>query len=399
MPIADDALRCVRYLSVDIGTRTIGSPGCKSAANFIEKRFLNAGLSVTHQEFDCPDWLEEEAYLELDGDVLQAFAGTFSPSCDLTAPTVRAGTLAELEAADIQGKILLLYGSLAQSELAAKAAIYVSPRDLRIHQILDERRPAALLAVNPSLYAHWRLIEDFDQSIPSVTVPADVGLHLLWQMGKPLRIVVRTRRQPSSSANVIGTLAGDIPAKIVLCAHYDSKVDTPGAYDNAAGVGVLLALASELAKTPHRHTFEFVAFSGEEIYGLGDMTYAQLSGEHFKDIAAALNFDGVGPLTGSTSIAVFAASQAFAELASACASRYPAVIQVEPWPASDHYIFYSNGVPALAFTSVGIRDVYHTPFDTFEWISREKLGEAAYLVMDILMDLDGKDAGWTRPEK
>jgi aminopeptidase YwaD len=396
MPIADDALRCTRYLSVDIGTRTIGSPGCKDAARFIEKRFLDAGLTVAHQEFDCPDWVEEDAFLELGGVVLQAFAGTFSPSCDLTAPIICTGTLAELEAADIHGKILALYGSLAQSELAAKAAIYVSPTDRRIHQILDERSPAGLLAVNPGLHARWRLIEDFDLSIPSVTVPANVGLRLLWQAGAPVRMVVRTRRKPSSSANVIGTLPGDIPAKIVLCAHYDTKVDTPGAYDNAAGVGILLALAAELSKTPHRHSFEFIAFSGEEIYGLGDMTYARLSGEHFEEVTAALNFDGVGPVTGSTSMAVFAASNAFANMASDIASCYPGVIQVDPWPASDHYIFYSNGVPALAFTSVGIRDVYHTPYDTFDWISREKLGETAALAMDILMHLDNKNTGWTR---
>jgi Zn-dependent M28 family amino/carboxypeptidase len=74
---------------------------------------------------------------------------------------------------------------------------------------------------------------------------------------------------------VIGRLQGQIPERIVFCAHYDSKVDTPGAYDNAAGVGVLLALAQILSGRKHRHTLEWVAFTGEEGAGLGDMEYAR----------------------------------------------------------------------------------------------------------------------------
>ena len=52
-------------------------------------------------------------------------------------------------------------------------------------------------------------------------------------------------------------------------------MDTPGAYDNAAGVGVLLALAQILSGYRHRHTLEWVAFTGEEGAGLGDMEYAR----------------------------------------------------------------------------------------------------------------------------
>ncbi|MGQ9927004.1 MAG: M28 family peptidase [Chloroflexaceae bacterium] len=33
---------------------------------------------------------------------------------------------------------------------------------------------------------------------------------------------------------------------MILCAHLDTKIDTPGAADHAAGVAVLLALAEML---------------------------------------------------------------------------------------------------------------------------------------------------------
>jgi len=201
---------------------------------------------------------------------------------------------------------------------------------------------------------------------------------------------------------VVGRLKGDIHERIVLCAHYDTKVDTPGAYDNAAGVGVLLTLAELLSHGKHRHTLEWVAFSGEEGYGLGDMEYARRArstGDGFDQVTVAINFDGVGPFTGTTSVACFAASQALERLLDERIRSYPGVVKVEPWPASDHYIFHSNGTPSLAFSSKGIRDIYHTSSDTFEWISGEKLAEVVQLALDLIETLDHEDLSWSRPNK
>jgi len=80
-------------------------------------------------------------------------------------------------------------------------------------------------------------------------------------------------------------------------------------------------------------------------------------------------------------------------------SRYPGVIRVEPWPASDHYIFYSNGTPSIALTNQGIRDIYHTLSDTFDWISGQKLAETCQLVLDLMEELDHQDLSWSRPQK
>jgi hypothetical protein len=79
--------------------------------------------------------------------------------------------------------------------------------------------------------------------------------------------------------------------------------------------------------------------------------------------------------------------------------NHPGILKVEPWPASDHYIFYSNGVPSIALTSKGIRDIYHTLSDTFEWISGKKLAEAVQLVLELVEVLDKKNLSWSRPPK
>jgi aminopeptidase YwaD len=396
--LADIAYHHAQYLAVDIGNRPIGSPSNHAAQKYIEAVFRSQNLDTELQEFACPDWVEIKTRLELRGLILEASANTFSPSAEVSAPTIAIGTLVELEKADIGGRIPIFYGSLAQSEIAAKAAIYVSERDRRIVQFLESRAAAGVITVNPTLNARWRLIEDFDFGFPSVTVSARSGLELLKRAGELVSMHILTRKTPSHSANVVGRMQGELPDKIVICAHYDTKVDTPGAYDNASGVAAILTLCECLKDrvTKPRHTFEWVAFSGEEIYGLGDMTYAHDIGNDFSKITTVLNIDGIGPLTSSNSIAVFSATQNFSDLVDRLTAGYPGFVRIDPWPASDHYIFYSHGVPSIAMTGVGIKDIYHTPVDSIEWLSPKKLEEAICLAMDILVELDTKDMNWAR---
>jgi aminopeptidase YwaD len=395
--ITGGALKHTQHLAIQIGNRLIGSAGNLAAAAYIESVFEAAGLAVEAQDIPCPDWIAEHTFLGMGPEALEVCANTFSPACDITAKTMAVGTPAELELAQIASKILIFYGDMAQHELAARKAIYIPDRDRRTLEILDERRPAGIITVNPTLHERWRLVEDFDLDIPSVTVSARSGLRLLQNPGGVVHMQIAARRSPGRTSNVIGRLPGEILGRIVLCAHYDTKEDTPGAYDNAAGVGVLLALAELLSGSKHRHTIECVAFTGEEGYGLGDMEYARRMGNGFDQVTAAINFDGVGPFTGTTTVASFVASPELDQFLDKAILSYPAVARVEPWPASDHYIFYSHGTPSIAFGSTGIRDLYHTASDTFEWISGEKLGEVLGLAQALVEELDIKDLSWSRP--
>lgn len=399
---AHGTLEHVKHLAVQIGSRPIGSTANLAAASYIRAVFQQAGLSTEEQEFPCPDWIEEQTSLELNGELLEASANTFSPPCNVSAETIPVCTLAELESAAISGRIPVFYGDLAQTELATKGGIYIPERDRRIVQLLEERRPAGIITVNPTLHARWRIIEDFDLDLPSVTVSARSGLTLLRNPGAVVQLKISSRRSPSRSANVIGRRKGEIPERLVFCGHYDTKIDTPGAYDNAAGVGVVLTLAEILSQKKLRHTLEFIAFSGEEGAGLGDMAYARSASRNgfgFDQVSAAMNFDGVGPFSGTNTAACYAASPVFETLLDEKLKDYPGMVKVEPWPSSDHYIFYSNGAPSLAFTSKGIRDIYHTSSDTFDWISGQKLAEVIRLALDLVEVLDQKDLSWSRPKK
>jgi glutaminyl-peptide cyclotransferase len=77
----------------------------------------------------------------------------------------------------------------------------------------------------------------------------------------------RFQRVPGGLRNVIGTVPGRNPGRVVVIgAHYDTK-DLPGfvgANDNASGVAVVRQLARTIKPRAHRPTLVFVFFDGEE---------------------------------------------------------------------------------------------------------------------------------------
>jgi len=75
-------------------------------------------------------------------------------------------------------------------------------------------------------------------------------------------------------ANVIGVLEGDSPEFVVLGAHHDTAPGAVGAYDDAAGVGVMIEAARVLATRPRPRTIVLASWDGEEAWSTGKTTTA-----------------------------------------------------------------------------------------------------------------------------
>lgn len=393
------AMQHLEHLCAKIGPRPIGSKGNQAAASYIQSVFEASGLGVEVQEFSCPAWEHKGTRLELDGERLDAAANVFSPPCDVVAPAVTMGTVAELDVAELTGLIGIMHGDLTKGALAAKGAVYNPERDQKIVQLLEEKRPAALITVNPRTGCLERLIEDWELPIPSATVPARVGLDLLRQSDRTLHLTIATHRSPGHSCNVVATRAGARRERIVLCAHYDTKIETPGAFDNGAGVAVLLAVAELLAERDLPVGLEWIAFNGEEYGGVGDKEYLRRRGGELEQVLFVINVDGVGQRLGANSITAMASSEPFQAQVSELLKEYPGVVWVDPWPASNHYTFYTRGVPSIAISSVGAANVIHLPTDTIEWISPAKLNEVVSLVTNLVESLQDKSLDWCRESR
>ncbi|MDY6877671.1 MAG: M28 family peptidase [Chloroflexota bacterium] len=394
------AMRHLEHLCVEIGPRPVGSKENQAAADYIQRVFEANGLEVEVQEFPCPLWKDKETRLELGGERLIAAANAFSPPCDVTAPPVAVGTVAELEAAILSGRIGVLYGDLTKGTgLGARSAVYYPERDQKIVGLLEEKQPAALITVHSKIGSLERLIRDWEFPIPSATVPAEVGLTLLRHGGPTLRLRIDSHQSPGHFCNVVATRAGDGRRRVALLAHFDTVHESPGAIDNGSGVATLLALAESLAERDLPVGVEWIAVNGEESGGLGDAEYLRRREGDLEQILALINVDGVGQQVGANTITMLGASQSFQDQVRKMHERYPSVVWVDPWYESDHSAFYWRGVPCVPFSSVGVANVGHLPTDTIEWIGPAKLSEVVMLTADIVESLLDKSPDWYRESK
>jgi aminopeptidase YwaD len=379
-----------------IGERPIGSPANQAAANYIRKTFQSAGLDVEEQPYPCTGWEHTSTRFAISGRSIPAQANAFSLPCDAAGAVLPVSTLAELEAADIAGRIVLFYGDLTRQPVAPLAWFLSTERDRRIIERLHAARPAALLCPPAATLEYEQVTEDWALDVAAATIPQEAVVELLANPRAQASLQIEARRYPAVARNIVARRRfPDSQQRVVLCAHFDTKINTPGASDNAAGVAALLCLAEECASREYPFDLEFVAFNGEEYLPVGDDEYVRRAGDTFDQILLAINIDGAGPILSATSIAVFSASSGFEAKMDDLIRAYPGVVKVDPWPESNHSTFSFRGVPSLAISSMGARNLAHTPADRLEIISPARLLETAQLVEDILASLK---PGSYRPE-
>jgi Iap family predicted aminopeptidase len=396
--IKTEIMKHLEQLCVRIGPRPVGSAANQTAADYIRRIFEESDNNsvVKEQSFAAPVWEKQVTCLEFDGEKLAARANVFSLPGDVAGPMVAMGTLAELEVAELAGRIALMHGELTQGGISARNAIYFPEQHQRIMELLEQKQPQAVITVNSKVGCFERIMVDAEFPIPSVTVPAEVGLVLLRHRDRSVRLKIDGHRSPGQYRNIVGRKVGDRPEWIVLCAHFDTKLETPGAWDNASGVAVLLALVQTLAKKELAIGVEWVAFNGEEMGGLGDVEYWRQRAAEIDQILGVINVDAVGQSVGVNSVTAFGGSQSWQEHVADLVQRYPGVAWVEPWYESNHSGFLWRGIPCVAVSSLGSADVLHLPTDTIDWMSPAKLVEVVLLVSELVDSLQGKPVHWGR---
>jgi len=101
--------------------------------------------------------------------------------------------------------------------------------------------------------------------------------------------------------NIVAEKKGTVrPEEIMIVgAHYDSVLGSPGADDNASGVAALLALAHAVSPKSPARTIRFVAFVNEEppffwTREMGSYIYAQQCKNQEEKIIAMLSLETIG---------------------------------------------------------------------------------------------------------
>lgn len=395
----ESPMRHLKYICDKIGSRPLGSDGNHEMASYIQSHFMKCNLQqIDKQNFHCPNWQLRKASIEFRGESSTVLSNRFSKSCDLTAPTISISTMSELEDTDLQGKVAVFYGEIIRLGFIPKAfKIYNPEINQRLVRLCEDKKPSAIITVANTTENILPIIRDWDFSIPSVTVNPEIGLTLL-DCTEPIRIRIISTTTDDESCNLFAKKINDRRDRIVLCAHYDTEFNCPGAVDNGVGVATLLALAEKLSTMQLSTDLEFIAFSGEEFAALGEQKYLD-SHPDFENMLAVINLDGIGQKLGNNTITAMSSSNELETELRRLRDIFPQVSWIEPWYESDHTIFAFQGVPSIPMNSLGIKDIYHLPKDQIKWVSPEKLDEVMNLVVEIINMLQDKTTNWCRQSK
>lgn len=123
----------------------------------------------------------------------------------------------------------------------------------------------------------------------------------LGSMGYAVDLEQVNEEKPERGFNVVAELRGTTrPDEIVVIgAHYDAELNTPGADDNASGVAAMLELARRFAGAPMDRTVRWVGFTNEESSNshggvMGSFAYARDAKNRNESIVAMMSLEMLG---------------------------------------------------------------------------------------------------------
>lgn len=219
--------------------------------------------------------------------------------------------------------------------------------------------------------------------------------------------------------NVIGTKpAHNSAAPLILAAHYDTVMGSPGADDNASSLAVLIEVARRLQRTPLARPVQFVAFCLEEEDLLGSRAYVAHLAKTGQSLYGAIVLECVGyaseqegsqrtppgipvavPSVGNflALIGNQASAQLTTTLTQAMAPMIPVVPLIVPGNGeqlpdtrrSDHTAFWEQGFAAVMVTdTANFRNPhYHRSTDTIDTLNLKFLTSVADAVTNAVLAL------------
>ncbi len=399
MRLLDKAGIYLQRLCLQIPHRRVGGSGNRTATETFARIVASFGFQTECPEFDCIDWIHGDVYLTVDGEPVEAFISPYSLGCHTSALLAVASTVEELEAIEASKKIVLLRGDITKEQLMPKNFPFYNPdRHKKIIHLLEARSPVAIIAAtsrNPELAGGmypFPLIEDGDFDIPSVYMTEEEGDRVARNVEREITLDMDAKRIPSKGYNVIASKGADSGRRVVICAHIDTKEDTPGALDNATGIAVLLLLA-ELLGDYSLSGLEIVALNGEDYYSApGQVQYLKSNADRLHEVILGINLDGAGYYQGNSAYSLYDCPDEIAGSIRKTFSSQKDIVEGDLWYQGDHMLFVLNQIPALAITSDRFMElsthITHTDKDSPELVDLNKLVNLALALRDLYLDLD-----------
>jgi len=382
-----------KYMVETWPNRWTGSVGERESGDWMEKQLARMGYQTRQTRFNCPGWEYEGEEFYLEGKPLKAGAQFFSVGCDVTAPLTavkpdgKGGFHGE-----VKGKIALLKETDTTDVIE------------RNKILLALETAGAVAAVMESEYPDTYSTKMFrtpESKLPAAGVSGEVGKKLFASLGKKAKLVIRARQTQSTTSNVIGEKGPADGPVFLICAHHEASPGSPGAYDNAAGIGVILEMAERFSKVDCGARLRFVGWGGHEFGALGSKWYVENCGDEAKKVKRLLVFDGVGAAKADPEIMAWGGPELTPKVQAYAEKRGAVKFRPGTGGGGDATYFVPIGVEAVWVSASRWRlgDLYgredhgwrsaapfHSPIDDMRWITREAMAREVEIGMGLMKE-------------
>jgi aminopeptidase YwaD len=384
----DNIYNNIEYLSRT--PRVAGSPEEYKAVQYIKSQFDKYGYETKIQPFDVFSYKEPTtislSVSGFDDSYWQLGSFTYNVNGGISGELVDAGLGGPEDFAgkNLTGKIALIQrGSYTFADKIRNAA--------------KAGAEAVIIYNNGSGVINGTLGGPDQGFVPALALTKEQGESLKAKLeealkaGKTLTATVKVEgaeTKKATSHNVIATKKASQTQKdtnqiVIVGAHHDSVEGGPGANDDASGTSTVLELARVMANMPTDTELRFVTFGAEENGLVGSYAYADsLSQDEIDRTVGEFQMDMIGSRDAGDLImyTIDGEKNKVTDLGAAAGARLSGVVNYGQEGRSDHQPFYELGIPAALFIHTPVEPWYHTPQDTIDKISKEKLKQVADIV-------------------
>jgi aminopeptidase YwaD len=397
----------LQVLTEDVGPRCMGTSEDRAGVDYIASVLAGYGYEVSLFEFPLPSSRMVPEVAVVAPVEMKLFPAPLTNTGLTTGDGITAQVIDWADSATppsdwIPGSIALMngpasvtnYNSYRAAAIAANAAgvILIKGDTGRLTGSVSSPRTIPMLLISPVQGEKLRALF----ATPPVTVNIQVTL------GGFSQHVIGTRKPSNENKSTDNV--------IIVGGHHDSVYGSRGANDNASSVVTLLEMARVFADYPIDRELRFMAFGAEEGGGGAAQYVASLSAEERARITM-INMEMLG------------SAYAPQERTFVATARNPSIPNfmtdsvmdagdrlLFPVPfagrvtGSDHVAFrnggmeeaiyaraYPGNIPWDPLNRYGLEPQYHTPLDTMEFMSPERLEAAAKVVAAGIYDFLRKD--------
>jgi aminopeptidase YwaD len=361
--------------------RQAGTEGEYNAVQYIKSEFESYGYETELQPFEfVADWNEGTSTISINGTDFDGDVHTFhgSENGNANGSLVYVGLAKEVNK-NLEGKIALIErGEISFYE--------------KVQNVLDKGAVGVIMFNREGAEGNDFGYTYDGQDIPAVAINREAGLNLVERL-ETEEVSAEVSVEGSepifgTSYNVIATMKPhknkDNGQIITVGAHHDSVEGGPGANDDASGVAGVLEMAKIMAKTPTDTELRFMTFGAEEEGLLGSYHYAStLSEDEVDRMVAHFQMDMIGSRDAGDLIMFTPDGEKnlVTDLGASAGARVAEeMVEYGQLGRSDHVPFFERGIPSALFIHAPLEPWYHSPEDTLDKISKEKLQETVEIV-------------------